>query len=89
MMMYRGIEVTYEAIRLWCRKFAQAYASQIRRRRPKPADKQHLDEVVIKIKGKQYYLWCAVDKDGQVIDILMQSRRNEAAANKFGSVAKS
>ena len=39
MMMYRGIEVTYEAIRLWCRKFAQAYASQIRRRRPKPADK--------------------------------------------------
>ena len=83
MMMYRGIEVTYEAIRLWCRKFAQPYANQIRRRRPKPADEWHLDEVVIKIKGKQYYLWRAVDKDGQVLDILMQSRRNGAAANKF------
>lgn len=83
MMLYRGIEVTYEAIRKWCRKFAQAYANQIRRRRPKPADKWHLDEVVIKIKGKKYYLWRAVDKDGQVIDILMQSRRNEAAADKF------
>ena len=71
------------AIRQWCHKFAQAYANQIRRKRPKPSDKWHLDEVVIKIKGKQYYLWRAVDKDGQVIDILMQSRRNEAAANKF------
>ncbi|MGA7954980.1 MAG: IS6 family transposase, partial [Gloeobacterales cyanobacterium] len=48
-----------------------------------PADKWHLDEVVIKIKGKQYYLWRAVDKNGQVIDILMQSRRNERAADKF------
>ncbi len=83
MMIYRGIKVTYEAIRQWCLKLAQAYANQIRRRRPKPADKWHLDEVVSKIKGKQYYLWRAVDKDGQVIDILMQSRRDEAAANKF------
>lgn len=82
MMTYRGIEVTYEAIRKWCRKFAQAYANHIRRRCPKPSDKWHLDEVVIKIKGKKYYLWRAVDKYGQVIDILMQSRRNEAA-NKF------
>ncbi|MEO0377220.1 MAG: IS6 family transposase [Cyanobacteria bacterium P01_A01_bin.17] len=82
-MAYRGIEVTYEAIRKWCRKFAQAYANQIRRCRSKPADKWHLDEVVIKTKGKKYYLWRAVDKYGQVIDILMQSRRNEAAADKF------
>lgn len=83
MLLYRGVEVTYEAIRLWCSKFAQAYANQIRRRRPKPADKWHLDDVVIKIKGKPYYLLRAVDKHGQVLDILMQSRRNEAAANKF------
>ena len=83
MMLYRGIEVTYEAIRLWCHKFAQSYANQIRRQRPKAADKWHLDEMVIKIKGKQYYLWRAVDKNGQVIDILMQSRRNTAAATKF------
>ena len=83
MRMYRGIEVTYEAIRQWCHKFAQAYANQLRRCRPKPADKWYLDEVRIKIQGKQYYLWRAVDKDGQVLDILMQSRRNAAAANKF------
>lgn len=83
MMAYRGIELTYEAIRKWCRKFAQTYANQIRRSRPKPADKWHLDEVVIKIKGTKYYLWRAVDKQGQVIDILMQRRRNEAAAEKF------
>lgn len=83
MMLYRGTDVTYEAIRKWCRKFAQQYANQIRRRRPKPADKWHLDEVVIKIKGQQYYLWRAVDKEGQVLDILMQRRRNEAAADKF------
>jgi putative transposase len=83
MMLYRGIEVSYEAIRYWCRKFAQPYANQIRRRRPKPFEKWHLDEVVIKINGKQYYLWRAVDAEGQVIDILMQSRRNEAAADKF------
>jgi putative transposase len=83
MMLYRGIEVTYEAIRYWCRKYAQQYANEIRRCRPKSSDKWHLDEVVIKIKGKQYYLWRAVDQEGQVIDILMQNRRNEAAADKF------
>jgi putative transposase len=83
MMLYRGIEVTYESIRSWCQKFAQQYANQIRRRRPQPADKWHLDEVVIKIKGQQYYLWRAVDKAGQVLDILMQRRRNTAAAEKF------
>ena len=55
-MLYRGIEVTYEAIRKWCKKFAQEYANQIRRRRPEPTDKWHLDEVVITIKGQQYCL---------------------------------
>lgn len=71
MMLYRGIEVTYEASRKWCKKFARAYANQIRRRRPKPADKWHLDEVVITIKGQPYYLWRAVDTEGQVLDIPM------------------
>ncbi len=75
--------MTYEAIRYWCRKFAQVYANQLRRRRPKPADKWHLDEVDVKINGKKYYLWRAVDKHGQVLDILMQTRRNQRAANKF------
>ena len=83
MILYRGIAVTYESIRQWCLKFAQSYANQIRHKRPKPANIWHLDEVQIKIKGKQYYLWRAVDKDGQVLDILMQPRRNSAAAHKF------
>ncbi|MEO0988673.1 MAG: IS6 family transposase [Cyanobacteria bacterium J06639_14] len=83
MMLYRGIEVTDESIRKWCKKFAQAYANQMRRRRPKPADKWHLDEVVLTIKGQQYYLWRAVDTGGQALDILMQRRRDKRAAKKF------
>ena len=83
MMLYRGIEVTYETVRNWCQKFAQDYANQIRKRRRAPADKWHLDEVVVTIKGKQFYLWRAVDAQGQVIDILMQRRRNKGAAKKF------
>ena len=55
-MMYRGIEITYEAIRKWCQKFAQAYANHIRRRRPKPADKWHLDEMHTRINGEKYVL---------------------------------
>ena len=57
MMLYRGIEVTYETVRNWCQKFAQDYANQICRRRRAPVDKWHLDEVVITIQGKQFYLW--------------------------------
>ena len=83
MMKYRGIDITYEAIRKWCHKFAQTYANHLRRKRAKPADKWHLDEVVIAIKGKYYYLWRAVDKEGQTLDILLQSRRNRVAAERF------
>src|SRR4051812_26622736 len=68
MMARRGIEVTYESIRQWCLKFGQAYANQLRRRRPNPGDKWHLDEVVLKIKGKLCYLWRAVDQSGVVLD---------------------
>ena len=71
MMLYRCITVTYEAIRGWCLKFAQGYANQIRKQLAKAGDKRHLDEVVIKIKGKQFYLWRAVDQHGVVLDILM------------------
>jgi putative transposase len=83
MMLYRGIFVTYESIREWCKKFGQQYANQIRRRRLQPGDKWHLDEMNININGKTYYLWRAVDQDGNVLDILMQSRRDNAAAKKF------
>ena len=79
----RGVVVTYETVRQWCRKFGQTYAHQLRRRRARPGDKWHLDEVFLKINGKKHYLWRAVDQDGNVLDILVQSRRNKAAAKKF------
>lgn len=81
-MLERGIFITYEAIRKWCRKFGQQYANQIRCRRPQISDKWHLDEVVLAIDGQKYYLWRAVDSEGNVLDILMQSRRNTKAAKK-------
>ena len=69
----RGVIVTYETVRQWCRKFGQAYANALRRRRPRPGDKWHLDEVFIAINGVQHYLWRAVDQDGNVLDILVQA----------------
>src|SRR4029077_1284178 len=83
LMLVRGVIVTYETIRQWCAKFGQAYANQLRRRRPRPGDKWHLDEVFIRINGTIHYLWRAVDQHGNVLDILVQSRRNALAARKF------
>jgi putative transposase len=83
LLFARGILVTYEAIRKWCLKFGQAYAHQLRRRRPRPGDKWHLDEVFLTINGERHYLWRAVDQDGNILDILVQSRRNKKAAKKF------
>src|SRR6478736_2025016 len=79
----RGVLVTYETVRQWCRKFGQGYANALRRRRPRPGDKWHLDEVFVSINGVQHYLWRAVDQDGEVLDILVQSRRDKRAAVKF------
>ena len=79
----RGVLVTYETVRHWCQKFGQTYASELRRRRPRTGDKWHLDEVFVSINGEQHYLWRAVDQDGTVLDILVQSRRDKAAARKF------
>ncbi len=79
----RGVLVADETIRRWSRKFGQTYATALRRRRPRPGDKWHLDAVFIAINGVTHYLWRAVDQDGQVLDILVQSRRNKAAAKKF------
>ena len=83
LMLQRGVVVSYETIRAWCAKFGQAYANQLRRRRPRPGDKWHLDEVFVKINGAQRYLWRAVDQHGNVLDVLVQSRRNAVAAKKF------
>jgi putative transposase len=70
----RGVTVTYETIRAWCAKFGPSYAAGLRRRRAQPSDKWHLDEVQLKIKGKRYWLWRAVDKHGTVLDVLVQQR---------------
>jgi putative transposase len=83
LLFARGVTVTYEAIRKWCRKFGQAYANQLRRRRPKLGDKWHLDEVFLTIRGERHYLWRAVDQEGNVLDILVQRRRDKHAAKKF------
>jgi putative transposase len=82
LLFERGIDVTYEAIRQWCCQFGQDYANQLRRRRPRPGDKWCLDEVFLTINGKRHYLWRAVDQDDNVLDILVQSRRNTKAAKK-------
>jgi len=79
----RGVILTYETVRQWCRKFGQTYANELRRRRPRPGDKWHLDEVFVRINGVTHYLWRAVDQDGTVLDILVQSRRDQCAATRF------
>jgi putative transposase len=82
-MLQRGVVVSYETIRAWCAKFGQAYANGLRRRQPRPGDKWHLDEVFVKINGTIHYLWRAVDQHGNVLDVLVQPRRNALAAKKF------
>ncbi len=83
MMLARGVMVTHETIRQWCHKFGQTFANGLRRRRPRPGDKCHLDEVFLTINGRRHYPWRAVDQDGNVLDILVQSRRNAKAAKRF------
>jgi putative transposase len=82
-MLERGVIVSYETVRRWCRKFGQAYANGLRRRRPRPGGTWHPDEVFIKINGEQKYLRRAVDRDGNVLDILVHNRRDKAAARRF------
>ena len=79
----RGIAVSYETIRRWCRKFGLEYARKLRRQQGRLGDTWFLDEVFVTINGKRQYLWRAVDQDGDVIDILVQSRRNRRAAERF------
>jgi putative transposase len=83
MMAMRGLLLTHETIRYWCLKFGQTYANNLRRRQARTGDRWHLDEVFLKINGRVHYLWRAVDQDGDVLDILVQSRRNKRAAKKF------
>ena len=79
----RGIVVSYETIRDWSLRFGRSFANALKRRRPRPGDKWFLDEVFVRIQGKLHYLWRAVDQDGHVLDILVQSRRSAKAAKRF------
>src|SRR6266446_6016253 len=83
LMSSRGVSLTYETVREWCLKFSQTYANGLRRKSPRPGDRWHLDEVFLKINGRSHYLWRAVDQDGDMLDILVQSHRDKKAAKKF------
>jgi putative transposase len=83
LLAQRGVTVSYEAIRQWCRTFGPEYARRLRRRRGHVGDTWYLDELFVHIQGRQQYLWRAVDQDGDVIDILVQSRRDRCAAKRF------
>ena len=79
----RVIIVSYETVRQWCLKFGLDYAKKLRKRQGRLGDTWYMDEVFIKINGKRQYLWRAVDQDGDVVDILIQSRRDKRAALRF------
>ena len=79
----RGITVTYETIRQWCRKFGPGYTRKLKKRQGRRGNTWHIDEGFVTIQGERQYLWRAVDQDGDVIDILVQRRRNQRAAERF------
>lgn len=84
MLAARGVIVSHQTVRLWAEKFGRHFANDIRKRSAgKLGDKWHLDEVVITIGGKKHWLWRAVDQDGFVLDVLVQSRRNAKAAKRL------
>ena len=79
----RGITVSRETIRLWCIKFGAIYTRRLKRKHGGYGDTFYIDEVFVKINGKQHYLWRAVDQDGEVVDVYLQAERNGAAAKRF------
>jgi transposase-like protein len=79
----QGVTVSYETVRRWVNHFGPMVAADLRKRRPKPHSIWHLDEVYLKIGGRMVYLWRAVDAEGEVLDVLVQSKRNKHAALKF------
>jgi len=83
MMAKRGVLISHESIREWALKFGAEFAKRIRHQSARPGDQWHLDEVYLSIGGKLQYLWRAVDQDGEVLDILVQPRRNTNAAKRF------
>jgi putative transposase len=76
----RGLDLSYETVRRWVLKFGPLIARRLRRGRPRPSNRWHLDEMVVRIAGKRMYLWRAVDHEGEVLDMLVQRRRDSRAA---------
>jgi len=83
MMLERGIDVSYESVRRWTRKFGSLIARNLRCRQDRPGDVWHLDEVMVKIAGRSFWLWRAVDQDGVVLDEILQPRRDKRAAKRL------
>jgi putative transposase len=83
LLAQRGVTVSYETVRHWCRTFGLDYARRLRRRQGRLGDRWYLDELFVTIQGQRQYLWRAVDQDGDVIDILVQPRRDRRAAARF------
>ena len=83
LLAQRGLDISYETVRRWFLKFGAPFARNLRRMRPTPSDHWHLDEMVIVIRGKRHWLWRAVDNEGEILDFLVQPRRNAKAALKL------
>lgn len=83
MLAERGIIVSYEAIRLWCIKFGSKYSRRLRKNHQGFGDTFYLDEVFVRIGGKQHYLWRVVDQDGEIVDVFLKSKRNGLVAKRF------
>jgi len=83
LLFKQGVVVSHETIRTWCDEFGPDFASQLKKRRARPGDRWHLDEMYIKICGQQKYLWRAVDQDGVELDILVTDKRDKKAAKRF------
>jgi transposase-like protein len=83
LLAQRGIDASYETVRCWTLKFGPQIARNLKRRRPSPSSRWHLDEMVVNIRGKRMYLWRAVDDEGEVLDMIVQHRRDTAAALKL------
>ena len=86
LLFERGVIVTYETIRCWCKKFGKGFAHRVKAVRRKPGSTWRLDEMLITRRGEPYLLWRAVDEHGTALDILLQKRRDKAAAKRFFSV---
>jgi transposase-like protein len=79
----RGLDVSYETVRRWVLKFGPVFAKELRRRRHRPTSQWHLDEMAVLIGGRQFWLWQAVDDEGEVLDLLVRRRRDTEAAAKL------